>query len=123
MPHTVEHLLHQVLKQTEAIVNALGHVASEQEEVEKSIVALTNEREEILQELYIHLSGESNLESYQAVYQQVKQKEEEAVQIITSRMDQLGIQLQDAKQKRSFSSQYDSYFRLMPFGAFFDQKK
>ncbi|MFD2369381.1 hypothetical protein ACFSO0_05335 [Brevibacillus sp. GCM10020057] len=123
MPHTVEHLLDQVLKQTEAIVNTLGHVDPEQEDVESSIVALTNEREEILQKLYTHLLEESNPESYQAVYQQIKQKEEEAIQIITARMGQLEAQLQDAKQKRSFASQYDSYFRLMPFGAFFDQKK
>ncbi|NGQ95643.1 hypothetical protein G3578_10805 [Brevibacillus sp. SYP-B805] len=118
----MEALFQQLMECTDALIEACQRPVSEETE-EDGIGVILEKRERLLHELGDHLAQETDPDKYVGLFEKCKQKEEMAGQLLAKAMDHLSQKIRDTRHSRSVSTNYNAYTRIMPYGAFIDQKK
>lgn len=121
MGFTVEERFEKLIDATDDLLRVF--LSSKESGSYDEMDRLFNEREILLHQLFQDLTKEEQVERYQLIYETWRMKESHLQQVVQSSLSELECKLGEARQKRSRSSQYDSYLQQMPYGAFFDQKK
>lgn len=121
MKGEAEHLFQELLECTDALIRAC-RLSFEEESEEDDIANILAKREELLQALGEQLANDDP-EKYMAWFEKCREKERAAEQLIVKLMEVTSQKLRETRQSRSVSTNYNAYTRIMPYGAFIDQKK
>lgn len=118
---SIETLFRRLIEKTEVLILILK--PSLQSDDFTDVDHLFEEREKLLLQLREKLKDISKLEKYRHLYQSWKDKEAELKDLVNISLQVLAGKINEAKQSRSVSNQYDSYLQQMPYGAFLDKKR
>lgn len=116
-----EVLFHRLIDRTDDLFRMAQ--PSLQNEGLKDMEQLFAERESLLKQLRDNLQQDADIGKYRALYELWQVKETELRNFFQTSLQETEKQINDAQKARTISTQYESYMKLMPYGAFFDKKK
>lgn len=118
---SAEALFQQLIDKTGDILRIIQH--SPQDQPLEAIDPLFAERELLLKQLDEKLRQDVNVGKYRSFYDKLKVKEDELHIAIQASMQETEAKIKDIRKAKTISTQYESYLRQTPYGAFFDKKK
>ncbi|MEC0267602.1 hypothetical protein [Paenibacillus anseongense] len=118
---STEALFQQLIDRTGDMLQIIQY--SPQNQPLEAMDPLFAERELLLKQLDENLQQEANIGKYRSLYDKLKVKEDELQKAIQASLQETEAKIKDIRKAKTISTQYESYLRQTPYGAFFDKKK
>ena len=116
-----EKIFLQLIEKTQDILRILK--SSIETEESKEVIHLFEVRDTLLMSLDDNLRKIADVNKYRFLYESWQLKETELMNFVKSSLMDLDKKITEAQNARITSTQYDSYLRQMPYGAFLDKKR
>ncbi|MCY9665095.1 hypothetical protein M5X11_09005 [Paenibacillus alginolyticus] len=118
---STEELFQELIEKTVELLQVV--MISEQTDDIAAVNHLFEERELLLKRLDSNLHHTENANQYRSLYESWQMKEMELMNFVKSSLYNLDKKITETQNARTISTQYDSYLRQMPYGAFLDKKR